>query len=49
MLARRYWAGRASCSDAIQAYVWFSVALDQITRTKNAVKKAMKPSQLAEA
>jgi TPR repeat protein len=49
MLARSSWTGRASDSDVIRAYVWFCAALDQLTRAKNAVKKAMNPSQLAEA
>jgi DNA-binding NarL/FixJ family response regulator len=49
MLARSSWTGRASESDVIRAYIWFCAALDQVTRTKNAVKKAMNPAQLAEA
>jgi DNA-binding NarL/FixJ family response regulator len=49
MLARNAWTGRASDSDVIRAYKWFSVALDQLTRRKNNVKKAMSPAQLAEA
>jgi DNA-binding CsgD family transcriptional regulator len=49
MLARSSWTKRASDSDVISAYLWFCVALDQVTRTKNTVKKSMNPAQLAEA
>jgi DNA-binding NarL/FixJ family response regulator len=49
MLARSSWTGRASDSDVTRAYLWFCVALDQVTRTKNTVKKSMNPAQLAEA
>jgi two-component system, NarL family, nitrate/nitrite response regulator NarL len=48
-LARMLWSGRTSDKDVIQAYMWFCVAIDQITLTKNSVKKAMSPSQLATA
>lgn len=48
-LARMFWTGRANDRDVIGAYMWFGVALDQLTRTKNSVKKAMNPAQLAEA
>src|SRR5271165_7099435 len=44
-LARMYGMGR----DAAQAYKWFSIAIDQITRTKNSLKKAMNAARLAEA
>jgi two-component system nitrate/nitrite response regulator NarL len=49
LLARISWTEKASDSDVIRAYMWYSVALDQLTRTKNNVKKAMNPIQLAEA
>jgi len=49
MLARNSWTGRASDNDVVRAYVWFCIALDQIIRSKNTVKKAMNPAQLAEA
>jgi DNA-binding CsgD family transcriptional regulator len=48
-LARMFWTGRASDSDVIRAYMWFHVAIDQLTRTKNAVNKAMNPAQVVEA
>src|ERR1700730_3393492 len=41
LLARNSWAGRASDSDVERAYLWFSVALEQVTRAKNNVRKAM--------
>ncbi len=47
-LARMFWTGRPNESDVVGAYVWYCVALDELTRTKNAVKKAMSPAQLAE-
>ena len=49
MLARLSWTGRASDSDVVRAYVWFSVVIEQLNRLKNAVIRAMKPAQLAEA
>jgi DNA-binding NarL/FixJ family response regulator len=48
-LAGISWTGRASDSDVVSAYMWYGVAIDQLTRTKNAVKMAMNPAQLAEA
>ena len=48
-LARIFSKGRTSDRDLIQAYAWFSVAIDQITRTRNNLKKSMNPAQLAEA
>jgi hypothetical protein len=47
-LARISWTGRPNDSDIVRAYIWFCVAIDQLTRTKNAVKRAMDPAQLAE-
>ncbi len=49
MLARMAWTGRASDSDVVRSYMWFCVALHQVTRTKNSVKKAMNPAQVVEA
>jgi two-component system nitrate/nitrite response regulator NarL len=49
MLARISLIGRASDSDVIRSYMWHCVAFDQLARTKNTVKKAMNPAQLAEA
>jgi two-component system, NarL family, nitrate/nitrite response regulator NarL len=48
-LARMLSMGRMRDRDLIQAFVWFCIAIDQITRSKNSVKKAMNPEQLAEA
>ena len=48
-LASMFWSGRSTDSDVISSHVWYSIALDRLTRTKNAVKKAMSPAQLAEA
>ena len=44
-----FWSGRATDIDATSSYSWYCVALDRLTRTKNTVKKAMNPAQLAEA
>ncbi|MGB7862674.1 MAG: hypothetical protein WCF74_04720, partial [Candidatus Sulfotelmatobacter sp.] len=49
ILARSSWAGRAGNRDVIRAYQWFSLALEQLARSKNMVKKTMNPAQLAEA
>lgn len=49
LLARIASTGRASDSEVIRSYMWFCVALDQLTRTTNNAKKAMSPAQLAEA
>lgn len=48
-LARIFSKGRPSDRDLIQAYAWFSVAVDEITRTRNNLKKSMNPAQLADA
>jgi two-component system nitrate/nitrite response regulator NarL len=48
-LARIFSKGRTSDRDLIQAYLWLAVAIDQITRTRNTLKKSMNPAQLAEA
>jgi DNA-binding NarL/FixJ family response regulator len=48
-LARMFWTGRPNDSDVVGSYVWYSVALDQLTASRNAVKKALTPAQLAEA
>lgn len=49
MLALNSWADGHSSHDAARAYLWFSVALDQLTRNKNNAKKSMSAAQLAEA
>jgi two-component system nitrate/nitrite response regulator NarL len=49
MLARLSWTGKANDSDLASAYLWFSLALDQLNLAKSAVKRAMSPAQLAEA
>jgi hypothetical protein len=49
MLARTSLAGGASDQDAARAYVWFSMAADQLTRAKDNAKKAMTAAQLADA
>jgi DNA-binding CsgD family transcriptional regulator len=48
-LARIFSKGRTRDRDLIQAYAWFSVAIDQVTHTRSALKKSMNPAQLAEA
>jgi DNA-binding CsgD family transcriptional regulator len=48
-LASMFWNGRATDIDVISSYTWYGVALDRLIRTKNTVKKAMTPAQLAEA
>jgi len=48
-LARMFWTGQPNDSDVIGSYVWYCVALEQLTGSKNTVKKAMSPAQLAEA
>ena len=49
MLAHNSWLGRNGNHDAVRAYLWFSVALDQLSRSRDDVKKALNPVQLAEA
>jgi len=48
-LARIFSKGRTTDRDLIQAYLWFSVAIDQVTHTRNSLKKSMNPTQLADA
>jgi two-component system nitrate/nitrite response regulator NarL len=48
-LASMLWSGRATDIDVVSSYTWYCVALDRLTRTKNSVKKALSPEQLAEA
>ena len=48
-LAQNAWAGQNGDHDAVRAYLWYSVALDQLTRSKNSIKKALNPADLAEA
>ena len=46
-LARMLSLGRKSDRDLAQAYAWLSIAGDQITRTKNALKKDMSGAQVS--
>ena len=46
-LARMLWMGRPNDRDLIQAYAWFCIAIDHVSRSKNSVKKRMSPAQLA--
>jgi len=48
-LASLFSNGRATDSDVVSSYTWYCVALDQLTRSKNTVKKRMNFAQLAEA
>jgi len=49
ILARNALAGGPSNHNAARAYIWFSMALDQLTRSKNELRKSMSPAQLGEA
>lgn len=49
MLARTSLAGGISNHNPARAYVWYSMAVDQLTRSKDKVKKTMTPAQVAEA
>lgn len=49
MLARTALAGGPSDHNAPRAYMWFSVALQQLTRFRDNAKKAMTAAQLVEA
>ena len=49
MLARTSLAGGISDHNPARAYVWYSMAVDQLTRSMEKVKKTMTPAQLAEA
>jgi two-component system, NarL family, nitrate/nitrite response regulator NarL len=44
-LARMFSMGRKSDRDLAQAYAWFGIAADQISRTKNALKQDMSASE----
>ena len=48
-LARKLSVGRDCHRDLAQAYAWFSIAADQIARSKNALKEDMTPAQAADA
>jgi two-component system nitrate/nitrite response regulator NarL len=48
-LAQLYSARRAGPKDLVQAYTWFLIANEQITRAKNNVNKTMTMEQLLEA
>ena len=49
MLARTSLAGGQSDHNVARAYLWFSMALEQLTRAKNNVKNLMTAAQLSEA
>ena len=49
ILARTSLAGGPNYQNATRAYVWFSMALEQLTRSTNDVRRAMTSAQLAEA
>src|SRR5579864_7245952 len=49
MLARTSLAGGISDHNPARAYVWYSMAVDQLTRSKDKVKKTMTPAELADA
>jgi len=48
-LAQLYAARRASPKDPVHAYMWFLVASEQISRSKNHLNKSMTMEQLLEA
>jgi two-component system nitrate/nitrite response regulator NarL len=48
-LARMFSMGRKSDRDFAKAYAWFGIAAGLITRTKNALKEDMNPSEAAAA
>jgi DNA-binding NarL/FixJ family response regulator len=49
MLARTSLVGGASDHNAARAYVWFSMAIDQLIRSRDKVKRIMTTAQLTEA
>ena len=49
MLARTSLPGGISDHNPARAYLWYSMAVDQLTRSKDKVKKTMTPAQLADA
>ena len=46
-LARMLSMGRANDRDLVKAYAWYCIAIDQVTHTKNNLKKKMSPAQLS--
>jgi len=48
MLARTSLAGGANDHNAARAYLWFSMAVDQLTRSKDSIRKTMTAAQVAE-
>ncbi len=48
-LARMFSMGRKSDRDLMHAYAWFGIAAEQITRTKNALTRAMTNAQIVAA
>ena len=49
MLARTSVVAGASDHHAVRAYVWFSMAIDQLIRSRDKVKRIMTTAQLTEA
>lgn len=49
LLAQLAWTERTNDMDMVRSYMWYCLAFDQINQTKNNIKKAMTPAQLAEA
>ena len=48
-LGQSYWARRADSKDLIQAYKWYLIASEQISRTSKSVGKTMTMEQLLQA
>jgi DNA-binding NarL/FixJ family response regulator len=48
-LAHLYWTRRANSKDVIQAYKWYLIASEQISRTSKSVGKTMTMEQLLQA
>ena len=48
-LARYYWTRKSDSKDLIQAYKWYLIASDQISRTSKRVGKALTMEQLLQA
>ena len=49
VLAQSYWTRRANSNDIIQAYKWYLIATQQISRTSKSVGKAMMMEELLQA
>jgi len=48
-LAQMYWARRSDPQNMTHAYMWYSIAADQLSKEKNKAAKAMPPELLIEA